>query len=508
MIISQFSAIIEIRGGMGSMDKDNERNSVPGTAKTPAGKGRKAAAGKSRVAGRSGSRSAAAGNKDAAAEKSGKPVNSTAKKAAKPARRKTGVKSATIKKKAGTRKKTAGKAAPRRRKSAVKSGAAGDLPVLDPPPVELPPVPAEAADDPRSLSWMAARAVSALNAVKAHQAEKGKLIMARSEKETVTQGSDVPLFESAPEGMMPSQPATAPADPPIGSAAAEPEVLQSELAAAPVPGATGADAVTPEPSQAPENTAVELPAVQSDSPVTAMVDTQGVPQAETKAAARPVPSTPVNPPPPVRRRKFSRHRMLAALAILGVLVIGFWRSGDYEVIEFWHSGDYEEGGSVEAEGRPVVTEAQPLTPDTTGVHAAEESAAKLTTAQPADMQAPGANGWVPSTLESPQPGAQTLRPDTESPPPVQMDASAGAGVEAEQSATASDAATLPETAATDRIPDSSARATTPVPVPAVAPAPAAAPVRVPAVPYGYYPPQGTWRQPPPYQPAYARPPAR
>lgn len=115
----------------------------------------------------------------------------------------TGSKS-TGKKPAG-KKKTAGrkKTTSKRKSTTRRTGAAGEKPAaatdtaglasvpIDPPAVILPDA-AAAADDPKSLSWMAQQAVSALNAVKAHQAEKGKVIMARAEKDKPERGHTDP----------------------------------------------------------------------------------------------------------------------------------------------------------------------------------------------------------------------------------------------------------------------------------------------------------------------------
>ncbi len=82
----------------------------------------------------------------------------------------------------GGKTDTRGAGKPDKPAAAATGGARpASLPV-DPPPVTFPDA-AAAADDPKSLSWMAQQAVSALEAVKAHQAEKGKVIMARAEKD-------------------------------------------------------------------------------------------------------------------------------------------------------------------------------------------------------------------------------------------------------------------------------------------------------------------------------------
>ncbi|MDH3899773.1 MAG: hypothetical protein OEU51_01855 [Gammaproteobacteria bacterium] len=129
---------------------------------------------------------AARGKPEKQAAKNKKPISAGSQSTGtKPAGKKK-----TAMKKATGRKKTATK-----RKSATRhTGASGEKPAADtsstqlasvpiePPPVTFPDA-AAAADDPRSLSWMAQQAVSALNAVKANQAEKGKTVMARAEND-------------------------------------------------------------------------------------------------------------------------------------------------------------------------------------------------------------------------------------------------------------------------------------------------------------------------------------
>jgi hypothetical protein len=129
---------------------------------------------------------------DKPAKKAAKSKKPTAAESNATGRKRAGKKKTATRKKTTSRGKSAARGTGKPGKqvaAATDSARLASLPV-DPPPVTFSDA-AAAADDPKSLSWMAHQAVSALVAVKAHQAEKGKVIMARAEKDKPEQAAAV-----------------------------------------------------------------------------------------------------------------------------------------------------------------------------------------------------------------------------------------------------------------------------------------------------------------------------
>ena len=403
----------------------------------------------------------AGGTPEKQAVKSKKPAaagsNSTGKQ---PAGKKT-----AVKKKTAGRKKTTAK----RKPAARRAGAAGEKPAaadgtaglaslpLDPPPVTFPDA-AAAADDPRSLSWMAQQAVSALNAVKAHQAEKGKVIMARAEKEK-------PEREHAGSGKPDGKPAQ-----PTGAGepgdTTQPQVQDSTESAA---GSSGEEnrpdtgtrqAAEPQPGGL-QQTAEPAPSAIADSPVPKPA---GVPAPGGRGAAG-SPSLDTT-----KRRYPTRLLALVAIASVGLLWLYF------------------------GTGDEAVRVTQQPEPEIAGKPLLEPAGQSVSIPLPADKPA-----WQPATAPAPFPAPVPASQLPEN--PGSTDAAVAVGASELTGTTPQETGTGQPVVETVESP---ARETAPV-VTDSAPVP---PPGRRAPGYGYYPPQRSWQPPAYYRPGYSRPPSR
>ena len=133
---------------------------------------KKQSTGKKKAVTKKAARKAAAARKTATGKKAAKKSAGSKAPGSKKATPKASVKKA-VRKKAAGKKSASKKTAPEKKPSArsrKRPGLAGVTATT--PPEAVAEKAAARSDDPRSLSWMAASAVDALNAVKAHQAEK------------------------------------------------------------------------------------------------------------------------------------------------------------------------------------------------------------------------------------------------------------------------------------------------------------------------------------------------
>jgi len=177
---------------MSSTVLDEAQEITPQAKKRRASKGKETAktgSGKTRAAAKPVKKKAAPAIKNAVKKKTAN-KKAPEKKVAK----KTAAKKSVVKKKTVSREKTASsaKSKPSRAKRATRPEARPIRPLQIDEPGELPDVSETSSDDPKSLSWMAAQAVSALNVVKDHQAEKRKAMLAKAEKDeavTLEKGS-------------------------------------------------------------------------------------------------------------------------------------------------------------------------------------------------------------------------------------------------------------------------------------------------------------------------------
>ncbi|MEA2094845.1 MAG: hypothetical protein U9P11_09810 [Pseudomonadota bacterium] len=177
---------------MSSTVLDEAQEITPQAKKRRASKGKETAktgSGKTRAAAKPVKKKAAPASKDAVKKKTAN-KKAPEKKVAK----KTAAKKSVVKKKTVSREKTASSAKSKssRAKRTTRPEARPIRPLQIDEPGELPDVSETSSDDPKSLSWMAAQAVSALNVVKDHQAEKRKAMLAKAEKDeavTLEKGS-------------------------------------------------------------------------------------------------------------------------------------------------------------------------------------------------------------------------------------------------------------------------------------------------------------------------------
>lgn len=410
----------------------------------------------------------AGGTPEKQAAKSKKPGAAGSKSTIKkPARKKAAGKKKTTGEKAASRKKTTSK----RKSTTRRTGAAGDKPAattgtaglaslpIDPPPVILPDA-AAAADDPKSLSWMAQQAVSALNAVKAHQAEKGKVIMARAEK-------DKPEREHADTGKPAGKPAQA-------AGAGEPgdaEQLQVAVHAESTAGSSGEENRAETATQQDAEQQPEAPQPVADKPVPSGIADNPVPQpAEVPAAGRRVAAGSPPPLPATAKRRYpTRLQALTAIAIVVTLWL-YFGAGD-EAVHVTNQPEQE-------------IAVQPV------LEPADRSAAV-----PADKPAwqPAA---APAQFREPVPASQAPESQQSTDTAVPVAASELTGVTAQEAG--QPVAETPATPAKETDPGLTASA----PVQPVTPPGRHAPG------YGYYPPQRSWQPPTYYRPGYSRPPSR
>ncbi len=343
-------------------------------------------------------------------------------------------------KKVSSRKKSTARGKPRKRAATEKEQLAS-IPV-DPPPVILPDA-AAAADDPKSLSWMAQQAVSALNAVKANQAEKGKIIMARAEKDKREPAADVSAAATGmpEEYLLMDEPGEAP----DLQAPGEPDRKDSDVqpAAAPEP-AEPQPVDLPPPAVKPGQSAVE----------------------------------------PVARRRYSLR--LQALAVVAIaIMLWLYLGGDEATEPVTLQAEQETGDqpapelSAPAIPEPVATPAPAMPePVATPAPAMPEPSATPVQAMPEPVAAPAPT--IPEAVATP------AMPEPSATPTQAMPEPAPAGA-------------VPGTLARE-----TGRTNEPSQPAGHAPAPVQPPHGYRRPGYGYYPQQRSWQQPR-YQTGYARP---
>jgi len=385
-------------------------------------------------------------------------------------RKKTAAKKKTVRKKAATRKKTTSK----RKSTARRTGAAGKKPAattgtaelaslpIDPPPVTFPAA-AAAADDPKSLSWMAQQAVSALNAVKANQAEKGRVIMARAEK-------DMPEREHADSDKQTGKPVQTAGTGEPGDAGQ----LPVEGCAAPAADSSGKESradsgarqETEQQSGEAQQTGKPAPPgiAGSPAPKPAAVPAVGGRAAASSASLR----TPAKRRYPVR--------LLALIALAGVVPLWLYFGAGDETV---HVPNQQEQAIADT---PV--------PEPVGQSAAVPVPADGPAWQPATAPAP---------FPEPVPASQVPENPGSADPAVPVGASELTGTTAQETGAGQPVVETVETPARE----TETELTDTAPVPPLTPPGRRAPG------YGYYPPQRSWQQPPAYyRPGYSRPPSR
>ena len=346
------------------------------------------------------------------------------------------------------------------------------------------PAPDSPADDPRSLAWMSARAVSALNAVREHQAEQAKELLARMEKP-------------------PARHSTAGGEP--GATAATVNTADSAAAvqaAADIVPATADSLSQPDSEAAP---ATAAPAYSPDTDTGISTAEAVVPGATALPQDRePAPAvdsqqhvTPPPPPPPARNRLVLRSVQLAGvLTVAGLLAFRFWPVSE----------------------DPADTAATPgafsNTDITTLVEPPQPAAISVVTDTPAKATK------VPATVSTWKPARERVKPEPETATTqaaaakpegrtAQADLTAATSSAVATDATAPDVNSDAQTTVQPAVP--LPPATTTRPAEPVAPArtarPAARQPRYPAPGYGQYPQQPGWQQPY-YRQAYPQYPAR
>ena len=355
-------------------------------------------------------------------------------------------------------------------------------------------------DDPRSLAWMSAQAVSALNAVRASQAEQARELLARAEKP--------PVRHTAVAGQ-PEEHSTASA---TGHAADGSSAAQLATDAAPAP----EDHHGPEPDTSalpaaaaspprPETVKTASAASQEEPEAQAIHETLAVPEvaAALPQEQEPLPhAAPHVPPPAPRNRLPLRPAVLAGvLAVAGLLVYWSWP------------------GTDDTAGPAAVQEMLTSTDDTPIVEIQQTEIIPVVAGTPDRPVAAPATGetWSPVTEPAwPEPEADTGEPATASVPeavtnaaqppgtPPASPASAAAGANSSPAGkTTTDTATKPVAAVQPAAP---AQPAVPVP-PATTTRQAAPQPRYQAPGYSQYPQQPGWQQPY-YRPAYPQYPSR
>ena len=277
---------------------------------------------------------------------------STRKKVAKTSVRKTrgsatGAKETAAKKKVVAKKAVAKK--PATRKSAKRSASKGKTAPIQEKKTRNPKQTGTASTDSpsadaKSLSWMSAQAASALKAVKAHQAEKGHTILARTRKQATEKLDDDSLIEIA--ASMPVDNDSLIEFSAEETAEKQPRQIEAILSApAPVEGDTSSNPDTSADSAVAAKPEVDLADEVVETPVA--------------PAQQPEPGIqlPVPPPQPAKRSVLF-HPALAA-GILFSLLLGYY---------FWPDGDdtkvNENSATVATQESPVIeTPAAVVEPD-------------------------------------------------------------------------------------------------------------------------------------------------
>lgn len=501
---------------------------------TPQAKKRRASKGKETAKTGSGKTKAASAKKVAVKKKTANkkaPEKKVAKKAA--------AKKAAVKKKTVSREKTdSGSGAKSKRTARAETRPIRPLQIGE--PGKFPDVSETASDDPKSLSWMAAQAVSALNVVKDHQAEKRKAMLAKAEQDKAQQDKETETSAKV--------------------------VAETETGKAPVPSSA-------------ETTKKKMQAGKDKKPEKGPVSVQTVPVAAAQArtptaqgthAATPAPATPgagaagnthaggvsgkpedQRPPPPqakepavsrpsaepstrdlvvanaaTRRRLPARPVLMAGIIAVAVLLgYSYWNTGhdDKESIT-----PLAEKAPPEAATPPTVMVGEQAPPDAASPPAAtlagqgspeaatppEDAASVAPSAGVSEpLATPGEGMQGPSTVAAPSAGqaaAETLTPTDESPvvtapAPVQEETTADRQDKVAESPLATgsqDGQAAPTGVAETQERQAGSVAATQQPSRSAA---APSPYRTPG--YGYYPPQYS-RQQPYYRPAYSQPPSR
>ena len=247
-------------------------------------------------------------------------------------------------------------------------------------PEQTSPAPANsAALDSNSLSWMSARAASALRAVKASQAEKGQAVLARTRKQAAEDHiDDDSLMRIAAEMPIDNEALVEFSDEqPFEEYAGQADAVLS--APQPVADETGALADTPEASSIAPETAAVTPIAAAET------STSPAQQAEVTLPTPPPPQQPA-------RRAVGFQPALAAGLIFAALLLGYY---------FWpESNDSSDSvatqESSELEVPVAATESEPATEPQgmTGDDAVGVATAPV--AEPEQESAGNNNGWTPS----------------------------------------------------------------------------------------------------------------
>ena len=393
-----------------------------------------------------------------------------------------------------------------------------------------------AADDGKSLSWMATQAVKAVNAVKASQLEQAQAWKAEAgtpddEPPRLTEGDDVVLERQEPAQSFPGG----------QSASTQAVHVGKEYPGAPLDIEAGMPASGPLPASLP------------------LTDTAVTEQSFTDQTVQPVEPSQEGATNP--RIPAGAHRAAASLVpVRMALLLGVLAMFSYAGYRYWFAGDRaasEVPGSTSAIIEPAgpAEEAGMMTPPAISVVAVPEHAAGQSTppaveaemapmagpasdVQPAPAgvadapEVPAAAAQEAATANIPQPApahpASAAVPQTWYPSAVPAAPASAAGAEAAASQPPPASAVETDVVASHPPPPSSSfspaaevdtaasqPAPPPSPAPAVEarvptsqpapPAPAARP-RYPANGYGYYQPPASWQ--PYYQPGYQQSPAR
>jgi len=349
---------------------------------------------------------------------------------------------------------------------------------------------AAAASDPRSLAWMSARAVSALNAVREHQAEQARELLARAEKpptrHTAAAGQTVEHSEAAAIG---KEAGSVPATPPVTAPPAE-----DSRGPQPDSGATPAAAASPPSPDTDEAASSTIRAAEPEQPATR--ETPAAPAAALPQDIKPSPAPAsggqqhVIPPAAPRNRWALRPAVLAGmLAVAGLLIYGFWpaddAAGPAAVPDALMAGD-DDASIVEVPPAEVIS---------------------VVAGKPARPAAAAATGetWNPATEPAwPEPEAATGQPATagqsdpvSTTPQRDKTAPASAAVATDTVTTAPAGDTVGQVTVQPAMPVQPAATAQPVdPVPpATTPRPTATQPRYQAPGYGQYPQQPGWQQP-------------